>query len=225
MYLFSQAARRHGSIAPDRLATLEASADRIAQNVATHYGIIWESDRMDGYADTLESAIYISAYRPNNAKTLIPWVDNQIGLLFSRQRDTGLVEETYLDGNFIRTSLMYADQKRGGWRVEPFRDDVCVGFAQDEKGNAVVTVSAAEPYQGVLRPDQPRHSTIMRLPWNWPRLNSWPEWFVVTDSTRVIDVKGLPKAPTTDELKKGIPIELSAGGTVVLRLATEGDSK
>lgn len=217
--LFTKAGREHGVPAGGRLDALDARADRTAAAVAKLYGASWEGDGMDGYCDTLESALYVARHRPSLAGTLIPWVDDQVGLLFARQQASGFVAGNYLDGNFIRTTLMYADQKSGGWRVEPFRHDVRVGYARAaDGGSSVLVVAADRPYAGTLLPDPPRHRQHMRLPWDWPRLNSWPEWGEL-ESMTLAGAAGLSATPTDDALRKGLPLDLPANGLVVLRFA------
>jgi hypothetical protein len=217
--LFTRAAREHGALPADRLDALDARADRTAAAVAKLYGVAWEGDGMDGYCDTLESALYVARHRPPSAGVLLPWVDDQIGLLFARQQASGFVGGNYLDGNFIRTTLMYADQKAAGWRVEPFREDVRVGYARSADGrSAALVVAADRPYAGTLVPDPPRHRQHMRLPWDWPRLNSWPEWCEL-DALAVTGADGLPTTPTADQLRAGLPLDLPANGLVVLRFA------
>ena len=218
--LFTQAARQHGALPAERLDALDARADRTATAVAALYGAPWEGSAVDGYSDTLESALYVAHHRPPLAGVLLPWVDDQVGLLFARQQADGFVTGNYLDGNVIRTALMYADQKAGGWRVEPFRDDVRVGDARAaDGGRAVLLVAADRPYAGTLVPDPPRHRRHMRLPWDWPRLNSWPEWCELHAQT-VTGADGLPQTPTADELANGLPLDLPANALVVLRFAT-----
>ena len=224
--LFTRAAREHGAVPADRLDALDARADRVAAAVVTLYGADWEGGLFDGYCDTLESALYVAHYRPSLAGALLPWVDDQIGLLFARQAADGFVGGNYLDGNFIRTSLMYADQKSGGWRVEPFREDVRVGYARASNAvgghsgraggdRAVLVVACDRPYTGTLVPDPPRHRQHMKLPWDWPRLNSWPEWCDLDELTPA-EASGLPRTPTPDDLRRGLPVDLPANGLVVL---------
>lgn len=220
--LFSQAARKHGKLDVQKLDALEASADKIIDAVVKQYGIDWERDQTDGYADSLESAMYVASHRPSRRRELMSWVDDQMALLYSRQQDSGLVDNTYLDGNFIRTTLMYADQKRGGWRVSPWRDDVRLGYADDGKGNAKLVIRTGAAYRGTLRADPPRHSTILHLPWNWPRLNSWPEWSALGEGTRVISTEGVAgDSPTIDALQSGLSLDLPAHATVVLSFQQE----
>lgn len=218
--LFAQAARVQEKLPPQRIDALEARVDAIIAAVLKQDGLEWEGG-MDGYADAMESGLYMAAYRPACRAGLLSWVDRQIEYMFSAQKSGGAVADHYLDGNFLRTSLMYADARTGGWRVEPWRGDVRVGFAADEQGRAAVVVSTDKPYRGVLVPDSPRHRTIMRLPWNWPRLNSWPEWFEVTDQTRIVSADGLEGTPMVPQLQQGLKLSLPAHGRVTLVLTTE----
>jgi hypothetical protein len=216
--LFTEAARRHGKIDPARLDAMDAGVDRVAAAVARQYGIDWVGVPFDGYADTIESALYTAHYRPQTAGALLPWADDQIALLMACQKPDGFVSRGYLDGNFIRTLLMYADARSGGWRVVPWRADVRVGFARSGDA-AVLMVSSAMPYTGTLVPDQPRHRTIMHLPWDWPRLNSWPEWFTPDEIVSVTDAIGVA-TPTRDDVSNGLPITLPANGHIELRFRT-----
>jgi hypothetical protein len=217
--LFTQAARRHGTIDAARLDAMDAGVDRIAAAVAKQYGIDWVGVPFDGYCDTIESALYTAHHRPQTAAVLLPWADDQVALLMACQQPDGFVSRRYLDGNFIRTLLMYADARSGGWRVVPWRADVRVGFAQSDAA-AVLTVSSATPYTGTLLPDQPRHRTIMHLPWDWPRLNSWPEWFTPDEIVSVTDAKGALR-PTRDEVSNGLPINVPANGQLELHFQTQ----
>jgi hypothetical protein len=224
-YLFAQASRRHaalgGGVADARAAGVEAAADRIASAVVRHYGLDWEFGRMDGLADTLESGMYVLAHRPQLAREIEPWVDDQIGLLLARQLPHGIVQGDYLDGNFIRTALLYADLRSGGWTLDSWREDVRVGFARSVAGatgseaTAVVIVqnTGSQPYEGVLKPDRPRHQQIMKLPWDWPRLNSWPERYVPGDR----DEATLDDTPLSG-WREGIPVRLPPGGQMVVRI-------
>jgi hypothetical protein len=216
MLLFAQATRRHGLIAEHRLARLEQGVEEIAAAVARQYGVPWEKGHFDGYADTLESAMYAAFHRPATEPTLAPWIDDQIELMFLTQRPDGFISKGYLDGNFMRTALMYADMRSGGFRTVPFHPDVRVGYAR--KGtDAVVVIAADSSYTGVLVTDRPRHREIMKLPWDWPRLNSWPEWCTTHDLAALTGATGLTP-PTLEQLAAGVPLKLNPGDRLELHL-------
>jgi hypothetical protein len=109
--LFVQAEQRHGVIAPARLDAILARADAVALAVCRTDNLRWEGDNPDGFADTIESAIQIAAFRPTLRDRLLAWADDQIGYLFGYQRADGFCTENYLDGNVIRTAMLYADAR------------------------------------------------------------------------------------------------------------------
>ncbi len=200
--LFCQAAERHGRVDPDRLRGILARADRIALAVAATDGLKWEPTAPhDGWADTLESAIYIAAHRPALREAMRTWVDHQIEHMYACQKPDGFASGDYLDGNFIRTALLYADLCAGGFELSPPGVGCGVGFAMDGDEPIVVVIAGKKGYTGRLVPDTPRHRERLKLPWNWARLNSWPEW-VVAD---------------TEQSRAGVPISLPPGGTRIVR--------
>lgn len=210
---FTDAARRDGKIDKSTLAAIEQGIDRIANSVfARSPARPWSVEGgMDADADAVESALYMAGYRPTLREAALRWADEQVDMMFEQQKLDGSVLVDYLDGNFIRTSLMYADARSGGWRVQPWREDVRVGFAVDASGRVAVSVACGQPYEGRLVPDYPRHRTLMKLPWNWARLNSWPEWYIPAATTTVESV-AVPVA-------QGIPIALPAHGAATFEIA------
>lgn len=150
--LFTQTAARHNSAAVplERREKILGSADAIARAVMRHHDIVWEphaafpppAGHPDGLADSIESAIYIAFHRPALRDELLAWADIEIARLFALQRADGFVTGDYLDGNFIRTCLLYADARSP--RSQP--------------------------------PAPVRWRGRMNLPWDWPRINCWPQW-------------------------------------------------
>lgn len=178
----------------------------------------WQGSEQDGYADTLESALYLlnSLDVPEAAR----WTDRQAGTLFGAQDYDGRVEDRYLDGNFVRTALLYAAWQTGGTRLTPWSASTTVGADRDGACLAVV-ISAGEDWQGRLVFDGPRHATFLKLPVNYPRLNAWPEWFVVADGTRYQVEDGETGARSminAEDLRDGLPVALVAGTEQVLRV-------
>ena len=132
----------------------------------------WQGAEQDGYADTFESALYLlnSVDVPEAAR----WTDRQAGTLFGAQADDGRVEDRYLDGNFVRTALLYAAWQSSGTRLTPWSASATVGAIRDGACLAVL-INAGQAWQGRLVFDQPRHAAFLKLPVNYPRLNAWPE--------------------------------------------------
>ena len=178
----------------------------------------WQGSEQDGYADTIESALYLlnSLDVPEAAR----WTDRQAGTLFGAQADDGRVEDRYLDGNFVRTALLYAAWQTGGTRLDPWSASATVGAARDGACLAVV-ISAGQDWQGRLVFDEPRHATHLLLPMNYPRLNAWPEWFVVEHGAwyQIEHMgTGAISLVSAADLRAGLPLGLAAGAEQQLRL-------
>ena len=109
------------------------------------------------------------------------WVDEQTAVLYGFQAADGTVSGAYLDGNFIRTALLYGFTRTAGLRLDPWSEDVLVGAARDGTCLAV-SLSSRVDWSGHLRFDTPRHRLHLNLPLDYARLNKWPEWFVVDDA-------------------------------------------
>jgi hypothetical protein len=185
-------------------------------------GFDWENLGADGDADAIEGAMYL--YNREPVPSAAAWMDYQIKWMWSKQdsahrprleqfRGRGIVEGWYGDGNFNRTSLMYALWKTQGTSVRPWRADVRYGAVRQGDGVAL-SIDADSAWSGVLRFDVPRHRTILRLPADWPRINSYPEWFTVDAAARyrVLDAStGRRRTVSGAELVQGLPIALARG--------------
>lgn len=223
--LYTEAATALGRIDPARLDAMTRRIEEALRDVMKTDGLAWQGRNPDGYYDALESAIYMAHHFPDArgaiARGLTDWVDRQIEAMFSAQRPHGMAAGIYLDGNFIRTALMYADQKSGGWRVQPWSPGVRVGLARDGEGRAVVVVECDEAYTGRLLPDIARHREWLNLPRDMPRLNSWPEWF--TDGqvrSAALELEG-QSASIDTPIREGVKLSLPAHGRAVLRMTID----
>ncbi|MGE3268343.1 MAG: hypothetical protein AB7P40_06320 [Chloroflexota bacterium] len=160
-----------------------AAADRYQQAAATMLSAVtavdfyeWEEGTMDGYADTLESALYLLRYLDDPAAA--EWVDEQVAVLYGFQQDDGSVTDENIDGNFVRTVLLYGLSLTRGARLEPWAPTVALGAAPDGSCLAV-HLHAEAPWHGKLLFDLPRHRQNVHLAEDYPRLNQWPEWWSV----------------------------------------------
>jgi hypothetical protein len=190
-------------------------------------GFNWEDLGADGDADAIEGALYL--YNREPVASAASWMDYQIKWMWSKQdsahrprleqfRGRGIVEGWYGDGNFNRTSLMYALWKTQGTSVHPWRKDVRVGAVR--RGDEVLlTIEADSAWSGALHFDTPRHRENLGLPADWPRINSYPEWFTV-DSARRYQVRDMARGSTTTvsgaALARGLPVDARAGRRVEL---------
>lgn len=158
--------------------TYAAEIEGVMRAVTIYRSFPWEGLLQDGYADTIESMLYLLPWF--DIPECHRWVDDEIEVMFDKQLPSGFVEEWYLDGNFIRTALLYATYKTQGVTYWPWRWDVRLGSTYDKADGVLYVYASAEtPWEGVLEFDVPRHRTIWNMPFEYPRLNGTPEWFVV----------------------------------------------
>jgi hypothetical protein len=144
------------------------------------------------------------------------WIDSQTALMWAIQKPDGIIEAWHGDGNFARTSLMYALWKTQGATIDPWRPDVRFGAVRD--GDAVfLAITSDTPWQGRIVFDQPRHRTHMHLPLDYTRINQFPEWFTVEAGARyAVQVGGDRQDCPGTRLIEGLPVALKGGETSTL---------
>ncbi len=196
--------------------------ERMMQAVTTKHSIDWEwGPQQDGYADTIESMLYLLPWF--DILEAHYWVDDEIEVMFLKQRSDGFVEGWCLDGNFVRTALLYAQYKTQGLTLAPWSERVRLGAAFDrDSGTLYVYLAAQESWQGRLRFDTPRHRTIWGMPIEYPRVNGAPEWYVVEPESVYLVANlgtGEVSSHSGQELAVGLPITLHSSEDNVLRLA------
>ncbi|MBW3630446.1 MAG: hypothetical protein KY464_14265 [Gemmatimonadetes bacterium] len=189
---------------------------------ARYRGYNWENLGQDGDADAIEGALYLLNREPDSSAA--EWIDYQTRWMWSKQdsahrpnterwRGRGIVEGGYADGNFNRTSLMYALWKTAGTSAHPWRRDVRVGAVR-EAGAVLLNIVADSAWAGELRFDVPRHRLYLGMPVDWPRINSYPEWFTV-EPAKVYEVRdeatGARSEHTGAELQRGWRLRLAPG--------------
>ena len=160
---------------------------RVLANLPKYRQYIWEPrdpsahlplGSFDGYADSIESAIYLVNREPVPAA--LAWIDSEMQVMLGMQRADGHVEDWYGEGNFNRTALLYAYQKSLGVRPARWEPGVRVGAVAD--GNRLV-LSLTTPAPRRVQFDFARHKRVLNLEHNYVRLNEFPEWFVVDENT------------------------------------------
>jgi hypothetical protein len=201
----------------DRADRYDDAARQALQALPRYRFYPWQQGEMDGYADSLESAIYLLSRLPDADAE--QWIDEQVGVLFGFQHADGSVENYYLDGNFVRTSLLYSLSLTHGLVLQPWRPDVLLGAAVD--GNCLeVAVGADQDWDGVMRFDRARYREYVHLPIDYPRLNEWPTGFLVDGAAhwQILD-HGDASTTTVDRdlLTTGMPLHLGGRQPVSLR--------
>ena len=205
-----------------------AAIEDMMRAVTTQLSAPWEgSAELDGYADSIESMLYLLPWF--DLPEAHYWVDREIEVMFLKQRDDGFVEGWYLDGNYVRTSLMYAQYKTMGAWLDSWTEDVRLGASYDRDADELyVYAAAAGDWDGRLRFDTPRHQSIWNLPVEYPRVNGSPEWFVVqADAEYVVTNLDTGEATTYtgQALADGLPVTFdSENDTLSLRVTAADET-
>ena len=210
------------SLVDDLPAYREAIAHALRNLKGKYEGVPWaDKSTMDATADSTESALNLIQRLP--VASAADWCDSQIRLMWSVQRPDGVIEGWHGDGNFARTSIMYALWKTQGVTVQPWRQDVRLGAMQQD-GRLRVFLTADQPWEGRVIFDRPRHKELLHLPMDYPRINQFPEWFTVTENNELRLRKAADAKETTlagRVLREGLPLKLAAGERALWTIAQE----
>ena len=171
----------------------------------------WENGSFDGYADAIEGALNLYAREPLTSTA--NWLDSEIKVMWAMQQEDGIIEGWHGDGNFARTTIMYCLWKTQGMTINPWRADLQPGAAMNGQ-DLVINITADTDWEGVVMFDAPRHKTIMNMPWDWPRINQFPEWFTTEENSKYTFTNFATKKSevfTGKQLNDGINVVLKKG--------------
>jgi len=203
----------------DQTAAYREAARKALGNLQAFYtNYDWEHGSADGYADSIESGINL--YNREPIASTARWIDSEMRVMWAMQQPDGIIEGWHGDGNFARTSIMYALWKTQGLHVEPWRADVRVG-AVLEGGTLYVSLAAEKPWQGRILFDRPRHKDYLHLPLDYPRINQFAEWFTVETVSRYHVKIGNQRPRTLNgrDLIGGMPVKLGAAAELFIEVA------
>ena len=110
----------------------------------------------DAYADSIEGGLYLLNRFPTREG--FAWLEKVLPLFLGKQRDDGIVEGWYGDGNYARTALLAGLYYTQGLRVEPWSPKL--RFAAVREGDALRVALQSMSWQGTLKFDVPRHRLI-----------------------------------------------------------------
>jgi hypothetical protein len=178
---------------------------RVLRNLPKYRGHDWENGSQDGYADAIESALYLVAREP--VPEALDWIESEVKTLIAFQQPDGTVERWYGDGNWARTLLLYAMMKTQGCSLDGWTEGVRLGAVRDGE-RLYVSLDGPAGWKGKLRFDYARHRRTLNFDRNYVRLNEWPEWFTVDESRlyRLVDASGHEDIRLGADLKDGIEV-------------------
>jgi hypothetical protein len=192
----------------------------VLRNLPKYRRHVWEPRKdpglplgsFDGYADAIESAIYLVSREP--VGEAFDWIDSEMDVMLRMQRADGHIEDWYGEGNFNRTALLYAYMKSQGARPERWQKGVRVGAVRDGER---LLLHLAAPSSRRVQFDYARHRRVLNFQKNIVRLNEFPEWFVVDENRLYRLRRATPDGPADirlgSELVAGV--ELAPGDWVV----------
>jgi hypothetical protein len=193
---------------------------RVLQSLPKYRKHVWEPRNdpalplgsFDGYADAIESAIYLASREP--VPEAFDWIDSEMDVMLGMQRADGHLEDWYGEGNFNRTALIYAYMKSQGVRPERWEPGVKVGAVRE---GARLLLHLEFPSPRRVQFDFARHRRVLNFDKNYVRLNEFPEWFVVDENhlykVRPASSDAAARMWLGSELVAGV--EMSAGDWIV----------
>ena len=178
---------------------------RVLRNLPRYRGHDWESGSQDGYADAIESAIYLVNREP--VPEALDWIETETARLIAFQQEDGTIERWYGDGNWARTLLLYAMMKTQGCFLDGWQEGVRLGAVREGE-RLFVSLEAPAGWKGRLRFDHARHRRDLNFARNYVRLNEWPEWYTVDENTlyRLTDAAGQETVRLGSDLEEGIEV-------------------
>jgi hypothetical protein len=159
---------------------------RVLRNLPKYRRHVWEPRNdpalplgsFDGYADSIESALYLVNREP--VPEALDWIESEMQVLLGMQQPDGHVEYWYGEGNFNRTVMLYALMQSRGVRPDRWKPGIGVGATVDGHRLDLTLVA---PSSTRLQFDYARHRRVMNFDRNYVRLNEFPEWFTVDENT------------------------------------------
>ena len=157
---------------------------KVLKNLPNYRNWVWEGNpsqppgSFDGYADSLESALYLVNREP--VSEALDWIESEMKVMLGMQQPDGHLENWYGEGNFNRTAMLYALMHSQGARPQRWTPGVRVGAV---RAGERLCLSLEAPAATRIQFDYARHKRVLNLDKNYVRLNEFPEWYVVDENT------------------------------------------
>jgi len=174
----------------------------------------WDHGSRDNVADSVEGGLYLLRQIPTPEGFL--WADREIATLLVDHTDPDRLWGVHkLEANTVRTVLIHTMLHTRNTIARPWQQGLELGAAPCGDGICLF-LRSAEPYEGRLQFDIPRHRLTMGFARDWPRMNAVPEWFTVEPDEAhrytVTDADaGTPRTVSGKLLSEGLPVRLTPG--------------
>ncbi|MBI5010837.1 MAG: hypothetical protein HZB98_14575, partial [Bacteroidia bacterium] len=178
----------------------------------------WEGTSSDGYADAIEGALNLYTREPLGETA--EWIENEISVMWNKQQSTGIIEGWHGDGNFARTTIMYCLWKTQGTYLVPWNEGLEIGGVQNDS-TLYLSVTSGDDWEGKIMFDRKRHKEFMHLPFDWPRINQFPEYFAVErDKNYRIKMEKIRKLIIIkgDDLLEGLTVKINKGESMRMKI-------
>lgn len=201
----------------DRVATFREAVLKTLGVLSAHYrNHDWENGSADGYADAIEGALNLYLREP--LPSTKDWIESEIKALWNFQKPDGIIEGWHGDGNFARTSLMYALWKTAGITVSDWKPDLSYGAVVDDK-TLYLTLSTSRTWKGKLHFGKKWHQEYLKMPVDYPRINQFQEWYPIEPRINYqLTISNQSKTVIGEELLKGYSLEVLPQKMVQLKL-------
>lgn len=178
---------------------------RVLKNLPKYRNYDWERGSFDGYADSIESALYLVAREP--VPEALDWIESEIQVMAAMQKPSGLIEHWYGEGNFNRTLLLYILYKSQGCRPDRWTPGLRLGAVRRDQ-QLYLSLEAPRDWSGKIRFDFARHRRVLNFDQDYVRLNEFPEWYTVDENKlyRVRSSTGAEQIRLGAELVAGIAL-------------------
>lgn len=174
----------------------------------------WDHGSRDNVADSVEGGLYLLRRFPTPEGFV--WADREIATLLVDHTDPDRLWGVHkLEANTVRTVLIHTMLHTRNTIARPWDQGLQLGAAPCGDGICVF-MKSAEPYEGRLQFDVPRHRITMGFEQDWPRMNAVPEWFTVEpDGEHEYTVENVDTATTEvftgKSLSEGLSVRLEPG--------------
>jgi len=186
----------------------------------------WEGTSIDGFADSIEGAIYLVNRIP--VPEALAWIDREMAhnVIHSDEplASAKLWGTMKLEANGVRTVIMHALMHTQGLLARPWRQDLTLGGARQPNGSLsmVLTCQEKDPWHGKIVFDIPRYRKFIGFTKDWPRMNTLPEWFTVEPARRYMvrnATTGQRTIATGSQLHDGLAVSAEPGKPLQLEVS------